>query len=167
MKVFTVLLCFASYFVGISSNCPLSCAENEIFTNCTLSQFQSTCWNRHIRFDETSISCSPGCDCRDGFVRDPQTYNISYHTLLVVLYMYMYKCIDKKNCIRTPAVGVCPRNEFWSSCGFRCDKTCDFVENRDLTCRSCIQGCICQNGFVRSTLTGQCIMEKDCDGKKK
>lgn len=131
-----------------SASCPLICEENEVYTNCTLAQFQSTCWNRHIWFDKTSIDCLPGCQCRDGFVRDPNSY----------------KCIDLRNCQRAPPEGVCPKNEFWSECGFRCDETCEFLNNRDLICRSCVEGCICQQGFVRSTLTGQCILKRDCDG---
>lgn len=153
MKILTVVLGFL--FFGnvspqiLSQPCPLVCVENEVFTECTLGEFQPNCWNRHIWFDRTTISCSPGCECKAGFVRDPDTY----------------KCIDIRTCPKTPANGICPRNEFWSSCGFRCDKSCAFIDNRDLLCRSCVEGCICRNGFVRSQLTGQCIPEKDCNGE--
>ena len=151
MKLYAVILSFVFCWFGIwgqSTNCAIKCIENEIFTSCSLSQFQPTCWNKHIYFDKTSISCEPGCDCKEGFVRDPNTY----------------KCLSTKNCSKTPRVGICPKNEIWSDCGFRCDKTCRFIENRDFICRSCVEGCVCQKGFVRNTLTGQCVNQKDCDG---
>lgn len=153
MKILELIVVFSVLSVETFANtyCPLVCDENEIFTDCSLGQFQSTCWNSHIWFDETALSCAPGCDCRKGFIRDPNTY----------------KCIDQRKCQRIPVEEVCPKNEIWSECGFRCDETCDFLNNRDLICRSCVSGCICKKGYVRSTLTGQCILRKDCDGNLK
>jgi hypothetical protein len=122
-----------------SENCPV----NEIYTRCSPEHLQSTCWSEAPFADFNS--CMPGCVCNYGFLRDPNTY----------------QCIPKDRCPPKPKEGVCPRNEKWSECGFGCDETCGFT-TRDLTCRSCVSGCICQNGFVRSLITGQCVPRSDC-----
>lgn len=148
---FVVVLASVSVFCQTklvqSQACNSNCGENEVYTTCTPAQFQATCWNRFPYQDD--LSCETGCVCKKGFIREPNSY----------------KCIAVASCPKTPNKGICPINEIWSDCGFRCDETCGFFMNRDLICRSCLEGCICKKGFVRSKVTGQCILEKTCNGK--
>lgn len=151
MKLFVVFSVFLHLFCENAAQprlCSSNCEENEVLTICTPAQFQATCWNRHP-YQDDGASCEPGCVCKEGFIRDPNTY----------------KCIAVESCSRTPSKGVCPRNEIWANCGFRCDETCGFFTNRDLICRSCNEGCICKKDYVRSKVTGQCVLRKDCEGK--
>lgn len=125
--------------------CSENCVANETYTRCSPGQNQATCWKKPS--DQDLSSCSPGCVCAEGFIRDPNTY----------------LCIPLNNCPRKSRGNreACPRYERWSACGFGCDETCGFL-SRDLICRSCIPGCICDTDYVRSTITGQCLKRVDC-----
>lgn len=146
-RLAVVLLFASSWEVSLAQTpiCKQNCYGNETFTDCSAGNFQATCWNRYppTKF----IDCDPGCVCRLGFIRDPNSY----------------QCIAIKSCPRSPREGsrLCPRNEEYSECGFGCDEHCGLA-NRDLTCRSCFQGCICRKGYVRSLATGQCIIKTTC-----
>lgn len=142
-----ILFAFTVEISGQGSLCKDSCAANKTFSLCSPGQYQANCCNLSPHPEEST--CESGCVCKKGFVRDANTC----------------KCILLKNCPATPAEGseTCPRNEIWTDCGFGCDETCGFTV-RDLTCKSCLPGCICQPGFVRSSINGQCIARANCKG---
>jgi hypothetical protein len=78
---------------------------------------------------------------------------------------HTYQCIVIKNCPRlSEGSRRCPKNEEFSECGFGCDENCG-LSNRDFTCRSCFQGCVCRKGCVRSLVTGQCVIKSTCRRK--
>ncbi|CRL03931.1 CLUMA_CG017052, isoform A [Clunio marinus] len=130
---------------GENNLCKGFCPSNEIFTQCSLGQFQSTCWNsRKLQFFHI---CELGCACQEGFIRHPDTY----------------ECIPFNECPPKPDVSshICPKNEKWDRCGYGCDQTCG-LHFRDFTCRSCFPGCVCQKNYVRSSINGQCILDSEC-----
>lgn len=140
-----VLVFVACQAISGQVPCNQNCPVNETYTDCSAGQFQETCWKKSQSIDFSS-GCASGCVCHPGFTRDPNTF----------------LCVLRRDC-PVQRFQVCPKNEEYGVCGYGCDKTCGFA-NRDLICRSCFPGCICKRGFVRSLITGQCILVASCKG---
>lgn len=60
----------------------------------------------------------------------------------------------------------CGANEEFSDCGTLCPKTCDGSEQGKECLDICLNLCVCQEGYIRSTLGGQCISETTCTAQK-
>lgn len=57
------------------------------------------------------------------------------------------------------------QNEAYMSCGSACPKTCEdvFKPYRPMACSmQCVPGCFCQDGYVRNTVTNECVDEASC-----
>lgn len=147
MKVsvaFITLILFP-YSLSLPS-CDKVCPENQVYSS-KVSQCQNTCWNR--KFNETSkCQTLPGCKCKFGYLRHPDSY----------------ECIPESTCPQKTNQVQCGKNEFYSICKNslrECEKTCD-TKNGDLKNCSCKNGCTCKDGYVRSSVTFQCIPKSDC-----
>lgn len=148
MKVFAafiLLILFPCYFCSFT--CDKICTQNQVYSS-KVSQCQNTCWNR--KFNETSkCQTSPGCVCRSGFVRHPDTYD----------------CILEHQCPKQTNHAQCGKNEVYLICtsnSIGCEKTCDTRKEDSKKCL-CKSGCTCKNGYVRSSVTFQCIPSTECE----
>lgn len=54
---------------------------------------------------------------------------------------------------------VCKKNEVYSDCGTACEEICTYKP--DICIDLCVQGCFCENGFVRDS-NRNCVKRKDC-----
>lgn len=122
--------------------CKDNCPKGEVFAKCGTGSCEATCWRSA---DIIDCACEPGCVCGPGLIRDPNTF----------------KCIPVEKCPRQRP-GQCPRNEQWTDCfGDRgCQKACHTLDVQ-FKCR-CTPGCACKPGYVRCSVTGQCIPISGC-----
>nr|XP_054765345.1 zonadhesin-like [Lytechinus pictus] len=124
----------------LESQCPPDCGENESFTSCG-SACPKTCENK----DEEQFCitvCVEGCFCDDGFLRDENGL-----------------CVLESEC---PSTTGCGANEVFDNCGTACPKTCD-NRNELIPCtKNCVVGCFCEEGYVRESVNGPCILETEC-----
>ncbi|CEF69530.1 Trypsin Inhibitor-like, cysteine rich domain-containing protein [Strongyloides ratti] len=131
-------------------NCPdlkneLSCGANEIVVDCP-PRCEATC-------DNLNVSCPPvcgipGCVCAPGYVRTPVSA----------------ECVKISECFGNDPSQNCQINEVFNQCSSLCEPTC---ENQNPTCvKSCgPPKCECITGYVRNTVTGQCIRPPQCPAK--
>lgn len=120
--------------------CADNCPAGEIYSRCGAGVCEANCWNQPA----SDCPCTAGCVCGPGLIRHPNTY----------------KCVKPKSCpMRMP--GQCPLNESWSECLGGCQKSCD-TRLAQFKCK-CIPGCVCRSGYIRSSITGQCIPLASCD----
>ncbi|EAT48606.1 AAEL000302-PA [Aedes aegypti] len=59
----------------------------------------------------------------------------------------------------------CGPNDLYLECGSACPETCDTLGEVKPCTRQCIRGCFCQLGYVRNTVTGECVKPCDCPPK--
>ena len=52
-------------------------------------------------------------------------------------------------------------NETYSECGTACQLNCDNYQDEIECTEECVQGCFCNEGYVRGA-DGSCILEEDC-----
>lgn len=136
--------CEDGYVRDDNGNCILpqdcsnqGCSENEVFSNCFISECQNSCINPNL-FDECSESCTPGCVCIEGYVRD----------------------LDGR-CIRLDQCPRCPKpHENYSDCGTACELTCD-APSVEFCTEQCVAGCFCDEGYIRDR-NNDCILPEDC-----
>ncbi|CAG9808156.1 unnamed protein product [Chironomus riparius] len=148
MKVFAAfifLILFPCYFCSFT--CDKICTKNQVYSS-KVSQCQNTCWNR--KFNETSkCQTSPGCVCKNGFLRHPDTY----------------ECVSEHLCPKQTNHAQCGKNEVYLICTSNfigCEKTCDTRKEDSKKCL-CKSGCTCKNGYKRSSVTFQCIPFAECE----
>lgn len=126
-----------------SSEVPLcvdNCPVDEVYSKCQAGLCESNCWDRAGSND---CDCTAGCICRPGLIRDPISF----------------RCIPTQKCsVRKP--GQCPTNEYWSSNLAGCQKNCNTIDVL-FKCKPS-PGCVCLNGFIRSSINGQCIPINSC-----
>lgn len=142
MKKFVIVLLLFFFVENSFCDPPLcknNCPVNEVYSRCGAGICEATCWKR----PEPKCPCVQGCICAPGLVRDPNTY----------------KCVPAKNC---PLIkpGQCPKNEEWSKDLAGCQKTCN---NREEKKCLPIPGCVCKKGYIRSSVTNQCIPLAACN----
>nr|NP_001395055.1 uncharacterized protein LOC125491497 precursor [Aedes aegypti] len=54
-------------------------------------------------------------------------------------------------------------HEVYDDCGSACEKTCENWQPGTLGCvKMCVDGCFCEEGYVRSNATGECIPNSKC-----
>ena len=120
--------------------CKDICPLNEIFTDCKAG-CQLTCFTQFLNAPQKNCGCVPGCVCKDGFIRDANTF----------------VCIPKTKC-----PNICPKNEVFNECGGGgCYKTCDSI-NAQIKCACIRPGCVCKPGYIRSSFTKECIKLAAC-----
>lgn len=120
--------------------CDDNCPPGEVYSRCGAGTCEPNCW---VPEGEPECGCYAGCVCGPGLIRDPNTF----------------KCISPMDCpLRAP--GECPSNETTSECMGSCQRTCDTIDS-DMQC-VCNPGCICEDGLIRSSVTGQCIPISEC-----
>ncbi|XP_063962432.1 zonadhesin-like isoform X2 [Lytechinus pictus] len=123
----------------LESECPsTSCGENESFTSCG-SACPKTCENKDN--EQFCITlCVKGCFCDNGFLRDENG-----------------QCVLESECPSTS----CGENESYTSCGSACPKTCENKDEEQFCITLCVQGCFCDDGFLRDE-NGRCVLESEC-----
>nr|UTN00453.1 serine protease inhibitor [Bombus ignitus]UTN00454.1 serine protease inhibitor [Bombus ignitus] len=63
---------------------------------------------------------------------------------------------------------TCRENEIFSQCQAspNCEKSCDNIDIWEsvpcIQTKSCVSGCICEDGYVRDKNQGVCILENSC-----
>lgn len=145
MAILNVFLAF-QFLIHLSfaqtKFCEKSCPIHEVFSK-NVSQCHNTCFNQN--FNQTAkCSIALGCVCSQGYTRHQETY----------------KCVPLKICDIKKSSKTCPNNEIYSECNAGCQKTCK-TRNQQFKC-SCVSGCVCKSGFIRSDVNFQCIPEKLC-----
>lgn len=141
------LIAFVLFIVGVSCQtlCINNCAINEEYTICGgIGMCQKNCMTRNLPIKE--CICEPGCQCKPGFIRD-----------------YRFICIPNNKCpVRSLPIGsrICPANEVYSECMAGCQKTCNTLDVA-FKCK-CVEGCVCNEGYVRSDITNLCVLEERC-----
>ena len=120
-------------------SCLNNCPVNEVFSKCGGGLCEPNTWKG---VDE-NCPCTPGCVCKPGYARDPNTYI----------------CEPKEKC---PAIkpGQCAANEEWSDSLAGCQKSC-YTMNAEFKCLP-VPGCVCKEGFIRCSIFGQCIPKEKC-----
>ena len=151
MNCLVILIVLVCSFIGPSYQilCSKSCGDNEIFSQCGAGagECQKTCLTRR-RTEDLGCACVAGCICKNGYIRDANTY----------------KCILRTNCPSLPVpLKSCPKNEVYSESLAGCQKTC-YTQNVMFKCIP-KSGCICKDGYIRSPITNQCISKKSCERK--
>jgi hypothetical protein len=59
----------------------------------------------------------------------------------------------------------CGANEEFIECGSACPTTCQNMDNLPQICPTvCVQGCFCEDGYVRNEKTGECVFTEQCKG---
>ncbi len=57
----------------------------------------------------------------------------------------------------------CAEYEEFNECGTACPTTCENMKQGPIACiKICKSGCFCKSPYVRSELSGQCVLTKDC-----
>ena len=148
-KVLIVFL--SSCFIGASCQqlCIDSCPLNEVFSECKAGPIcQKTCSTKNAIIGE--CACESGCICKTGYFRDVNTY----------------KCIIRSSCPPIPILSstLCPRNEIHSKSEAGCQENC-YTQNLGKICNIKMSGCICKEGYIRSSITNQCILKTSCESK--
>lgn len=54
----------------------------------------------------------------------------------------------------------CPRNSHYSDCASPCQPSCPFPEKPQICTKNCVEGCVCNSGYVLSA--GVCVPAKTC-----
>lgn len=124
------------------------CPKNEIFS-LSASSCQPTCFSDNYHNFTQGCTEQKGCVCREGFIRDPRTYN----------------CIPLKSCPRKSSKTTCPSNEVYSDTEAGCQLTCSIADVANpIKCAS-HSGCMCRHGFVRDDITGKCVSKQSCSSE--
>lgn len=137
-SIIVLLLCFGRSMSEMTL-CAENCPVDEVYSKCNAGRCEPNCWSLN---GPSVCPCTTGCVCRPGLIRDPNTF----------------KCIPPQKCsVRRP--GQCPLNEFWSS-NAGCQRNCNTIDVL-FKCKPS-PGCICRNGFIRSSINDQCIPVNSC-----
>ncbi|KAK0180865.1 hypothetical protein PV327_003202 [Microctonus hyperodae] len=136
---------FLASLTLIYAHCHKKCGENESIDICGHS-CEPRCGLRDL-IAVQCITCSAktrGCRCNSGFLRDEET---GY-------------CVDPENCTK------CNVGENHLACGRICEGTCASpTEPKKCQLIRCAkQGCRCDlnEGYVRDTESGRCVLISDC-----
>uniref|UniRef100_A0A7R9ZD63 TIL domain-containing protein n=1 Tax=Pseudictyota dubia TaxID=2749911 RepID=A0A7R9ZD63_9STRA len=124
-----------------------TCPLNEVYKTCA-SSCPETCDNygQPIRCNKR---CAPaGCFCEEGYVREDDTPGSA--------------CILPTNCPLT----TCAANEVYQTCGTACPATCSTKDAIRPCIAMCVQGCFCEDGYVRDDDTDACVRSEDCPAEQ-
>lgn len=114
--------------------------RNEVYLPCgEAKSCETTCGELYNTCTRRFIKCPEGCQCKEGFARDPRSKN----------------CVRINTC---PDHKKCPRNMNWLACGNACTDTCN-KETKRCTA-DCKEGCFCTGDWRRSNDT--CIRKERC-----
>lgn len=140
-RIAAVLVCLLGSTSAVLLLCKDSCPENEVYATSGTGPCEPTCWYR----DGIDGCAYSGCICRQGFIRDPNTY----------------RCIPVDKCpLQFPL--FCPLNEQWTTCfGNKACQTACYTLNESFDC-GCTPGCACKPGYVRCSVFGKCIPKEGC-----
>ena len=125
-----------------------SCGLNQTFKPCGSYCREPTCGMPTRSNWNCDNSCTPRCECNDGFVRD-----------------FLGNCVPETACTNP----FCPVNEEIDTCYNECeDVTCDNY-NLNISCpvipaSECKTRCKCKSGYVRNS-EGVCILPTTCPAK--
>ncbi|XP_077288713.1 zonadhesin-like [Arctopsyche grandis] len=117
--------------------------SHEVYSMCK----HSACI-KHV--DETkpcTFTCTPGCECEKGYVRNENRDCVLASTVI--------DCANVPKCDRP--------NQIFSECGNTdCQATCGKKHNpRHFCLDECIPGCICSEGFLKNK-KGECVPPDKC-----
>lgn len=127
-------------------SCDKLCPQNQVYSS-QVSQCQTTCWNKRSTVMASYLK-APGCKCRNGYLRHPDTY----------------ECIPESSCPKQTNHAQCGKNEIYSICSTNtrpCERTC-YKKNEDSKICACKSQCVCKTGYFRSSVTNQCILGSEC-----
>ncbi|XP_065158674.1 zonadhesin-like [Atheta coriaria] len=101
-----------------------------------------TCCNRH---PICNAMCTPGCECKTGYVISSTTG----------------KCIPETSC---PVINpvVCPGNTTYQECAF--NQQCSKTSCQSAVPKNCKPGCACRDGYLENA-NGDCVLPANCDSK--
>lgn len=160
------LLMLKSVITDHSSNfsSEVCTSPNEEFQSCGTA-CPLTCSNIKNPPELCTLQCVIGCGCRTGFVKDSQSGNCvspeNCSGSYLKLFHINWVLIDEK---LTEA--ICGENEKYNLCGTACAITCANYKKPLLKCTlQCVPGCECQDGFIRDTQTGKCVLAENCTGQ--
>uniref|UniRef100_A0A6P7GMM4 Zonadhesin-like isoform X1 n=1 Tax=Diabrotica virgifera virgifera TaxID=50390 RepID=A0A6P7GMM4_DIAVI len=130
------------------NDCPCRCGPLEVFKECASPCLpERTCQYQFPVAPKVCIlSCEQRCECdqNKGLIRDKRSG----------------ECIDIGKC-----EDRCSRNQFWGCRPCCPEATCD--NPKPLPCtrpcpKICINECLCNQGYVRNTRTGECVLPRQC-----
>ncbi|KAG4065149.1 hypothetical protein HA402_007546 [Bradysia odoriphaga] len=122
--------------------CPLNEVYNECGTSCPI-----TCNNYKNPPQMCNRMCNAGCECAPGYVRNEEDGT----------------CCLESECPATEQEQVCPLNEVYDTCGTACPLTCNNYKSPPDACTdNCVEGCRCQDGYLRNEDDGTCCRESEC-----
>lgn len=144
------VIVFVFFIVAASCEpfCKDNCRSNEVYTACGgAGMCQKNCMTRNIPNNKV-CDCENGCQCKPGFIRD-----------------HRFICIPNNQCPALLPAGnkKCPANEVFSDCMAGCQKTCNTLDIA-FKCK-CVEGCVCNEGYVRSDITNLCVLVNECKCK--
>lgn len=66
-----------------------------------------------------------------------------------------------------PTVTQCTGiHQVYNGCGSACAPTCDNYKDASVACIDlCVDGCFCEPGYVKNTVTDTCVLPAECAGK--
>nr|XP_034828839.1 zonadhesin-like [Maniola hyperantus] len=136
-----------SYNRCVPTPAHVECGENEEFSTC-----RQTCPPQTCDWDPTTTACKPGpcqpgCNCKEGYLRDVNG-----------------NCIPKEKC---PPIECTGKYEFLNPCPSACfGDACGELDEETATCNTlvaveCRPRCMCQRGYQRDG-SGNCIPKAEC-----
>ncbi|KAJ8732616.1 hypothetical protein PYW07_015215 [Mythimna separata] len=130
-------------------HCTPTCGKNEVFSEC----INGGCEAKNCSQLGKPVpcvrpaKCKPGCLCAEGYLRDAKG-----------------NCVPKDQC----SAPVCKKHEVYSECtnggcqARNCSQLGQPVPCIKLDPKSCIKGCVCEDGYLRAR-NGTCVPEDKCD----
>ncbi|KAJ8732169.1 hypothetical protein PYW08_014899 [Mythimna loreyi] len=134
-------------------DCTPTCGKNEVFSEC----INGGCEAKNCSQLGKPVpcvrpaKCKPGCLCAEGYLRDAKG-----------------NCVPEDQC----SAPVCKEHEVYSKCinggcqARNCNQLGQPVPCVKLDPKSCIKGCVCEDGYLRAR-NGTCVPEDKCDNCNK
>eukprot|EP00567_Pseudictyota_dubia_P002213 CAMPEP_0197465450 /NCGR_PEP_ID=MMETSP1175-20131217/64544_1 /TAXON_ID=1003142 /ORGANISM="Triceratium dubium, Strain CCMP147" /LENGTH=285 /DNA_ID=CAMNT_0043001465 /DNA_START=74 /DNA_END=930 /DNA_ORIENTATION=+ len=176
------------------SNCPPKCPANEVYQTCGTA-CPATCSTKDA-IRPCIAMCVQGCFCEDGYVRDddtdalrpfgglpasscPETCDNYGQPIACDRKCAPAGCFCEEGYVReddTPGsacilptncpLTTCAANEVYQTCGTACPATCSTKDAIRPCIAMCVQGCFCEDGYVRDDDTDACVRSEDCPAEQ-
>lgn len=103
----------------------------------------------NLNFPLSCPTCSAGCVCKSGYVREVSTNRYS-------------RCIQRSQCLPTSSYLCNDMNSQFFQCKPSCFETC-YGTSCNYQSR-CEQGCVCKEGYIRqsSDINSPCLLRSQC-----
>ncbi|XP_075975761.1 zonadhesin-like isoform X2 [Anticarsia gemmatalis] len=130
---------------------PESCGINEVRSSCRIVCPPQSCESIYTLYSCLYSDCEPGCNCRDGYLRD-----------------FDGECIPSEECPPPKPIGCNgDPNASPNPCPRICPATCAQPDG-DISCgEGCgDSGCECNPGYVLDVVGGTCVTFEECPGNQ-